>query len=216
MAERKILDRKIEPGSVMLEQFAPAEVGAEPVAWLKGKATDGMVLLAHADDGVIWGRVRNGEFDTPQIDRPDFKQVTLRPITLQMARLFDETTEIFLWRVDEGSWRARQVTDAMGGEGNDPRFRQRFDEYQVLWGTGIIDFDGEFSLANDGEEEFHHAPPVGIDIGSFAPEHEIQIRRRGKRNLRLKVRHYLESDGETGWLRVAQSRLVGVEMEEKK
>jgi CRISPR-associated protein (TIGR03984 family) len=206
----RILNRTIAQRSVTTETFASELIAQDPISWLKGKATDEMILLAHADDGVIWGRFRNHTFYPPQT--LDFVQAELRPVTLQMARLFSQETEIFLWRVNEGMWRARQVTDGdVVVEGSSSN-RSCFDEEQVLWGTGIIGFDGEFSLSEDGEEGFHHAPPVHVAEGLFG-EHQ---RRRGERKLRLMVRHYLEEDKATGWLRIGMSRLTDVGMEGKK
>lgn len=210
MANTPNLNRRIEPAAISLTTYTPGQIGENPKAWLEKQAQDGMTLLAHADDGVIWGKVMGTEIVLPNI--PDFVQAELRPITLQMARLFNEETELFLWRAGEGVWQARQVTDlAVGSQGGDEGFASAFDEQQVLWGTGIVGFDGEFSLAEDGEEGFHHAPPVRQPEGLFG-SHE---RLRGERKLRLNVRHYLAEDEHTGWLRVALSRLIGVGMEEE-
>ena len=204
----RILNRQIKHCTVEIQTIDSNIVGADPVTWLMGHAVDEMILLAHADDGVIWARFRNGEFQVPRLSNVDFEQAVLRPLTLQMARVFNQDTEIFLWRIDEGTWCARQVTDARA-EAQDSQARPCFDEDQVLWGTGIINFDGEFSLAEDGEEGFHHAPPVRTAEGLFGQH----ARLRGERKLRLAVRHYLETDTATGWHRIAMSRLTDVGME---
>lgn len=204
----KILKRQIEHRVVDMQTISSDIIGEDPVTWLIEQATDEMILLAHADDGVIWARFRNGEFQMPRLSKVNFEQAMLRPLTLQMARVFNQDTEIFLWRIDEGVWCARQVTDTRS-EAHDSQAHPCFDEDQVLWGTGIIDFDGEFSLAEDGEEGFHHAPPAGIAEGLFGQH----ARLRGERKLRLLVRHYLEADETTGWHRIGMSRLISVRME---
>jgi CRISPR-associated protein (TIGR03984 family) len=210
MNKGNILDREIEEGEVQIRKFAPDAVGGDPETWLLSLAEEGMTLLAHADDGVIWGTVRNRQFDWPDIK--GFQQVALCPETLQMARLFDANTEIFLWRLDEGRWQARLLYDGSGTSPADaepvPAVNHYFDEAQVLWGTGIIGFDATFSQANDGEEQFHHAPPVGQDKVQWGK----QERGKGDRRLRLHVRHYLEEDEETGWLRIGLSRLFKVDV----
>lgn len=209
MNKGNILDRKIEQGKVQIIKFAPSAVGAYPEAWLLSLAEEGMTLLAHADDGVIWGTVRNRQFDWPNIN--GFQQAALRPETLQIARLFNTGAEVFLWRIDEGRWQARLLYDGSGTPppGTEPvsGVNHYFDEAQVLWGTGIIGFDAPFSQANDGEEQFHHAPPVRQDKVRWGR----QERGKGDRRLRLHVRHYLEEDKETGWLRIGMSRLFKVD-----
>lgn len=210
MTNKPILNRSIEAAAIVFTNHSPEEIGANPVVWLGKEAQDGMALLAHADDGVIWGKVMGEKIVFPDID--NFSQAELRPITLQMARLFNEETEIFLWRTGEGVWQARRVTDLeAGSQARDKRFPWAFDEQQVLWGMGIIGFDGEFSLAADGEEGLHHAPPVRQPEGLFDERSE---RLRGERKLRLTVRQYLTEDEQTGWLRIGMSRLVSVGMEE--
>ena len=153
-------------------------------------------LLAHADDGVIWGQVRD---DGLHLSSQYFPQVSppLRAATLQEARLFGPSGELYVWRDEEGGWGARLVGDGAGQEA------ETFDEYHMLWGTRRDDEEGGFTLVRDGERGQRHAPPLGTDKLSFD-------QRRQRRPLRLQVRHYLALDEDTGLVAVRLSRLVAV------
>lgn len=197
MSNSDTLRRSIEKGQVDIRTFKEEDVGGEPVAWLKAQAQEGMTLLAHADDGVIWGQVKDGAMHMPPAEVHE--QVELRKETLQMARLFDDNQEVFLWRVEEGRWRARTVTEGKG----DPC--EYLDEMQVLWGTKVEEVGGGFVRVADGEQGMHHAPPLA-DLRKkqdWDDDHP----------LRLGVRHYLTEDDE-GWVRMALSRLTGLKRQE--
>ena len=182
--------RNIRKGQVKLTPFAAELIGAEPIVWLQREAKPGMTLLAHADDGVIWGRVTASGFEFPPTTL--WEQAKLAPETLQMARVFDETAEVFLWRTSETSWQARCLVD---GQGEETRY---FDEPQVLWGTEVEAVADGFARVTEGVQGMRHAPPVAdLKIGDW------------KRNrLRLGVRHYLDDNDD--WLRIVMSRLTRV------
>jgi CRISPR-associated protein (TIGR03984 family) len=172
---------------------------ADLVGWLvaQAQAHDLTTLLAHADDGVIWGEMRQKQlltsgdvFSEPDVSPP------LRALTLQQARLFGPAAELLLWRT-EGGWQARLVTDDVGDE------VECFDEWQILWGTRCEGSRDGFTLVADGAQGLRHAPPVRVDVRLFDPG-------ENRRPLRLQVRHYLETDTESGLLRVTLSRLVQV------
>lgn len=183
-----MINRTLKDGQTAIEQFSPENVGNDAVGWLTAQARAGMILLAHADDGVIWGR-RQADglvFPAPTL----FQQAQLRNLTLQKARLFDADQELFLWRTGEGRWRARRITD---GQGEPVRF---YDEPQVLWGSRVEATQGGFSLVTEGAQGLRHAPPIALRVEDW------------KRNrLYLGVRHYLTT-GEDGALRVMMSRLI--------
>jgi CRISPR-associated protein (TIGR03984 family) len=120
----------------------------------------------------------------------------LRALTLQQARLVGPAAELLLWRT-EGGWQARLVTDDVGDE------VECFDEWQILWGTRCEGSRDGFTLVADGAQGLRHAPPVRVDVRLFDPG-------ENRRPLRLQVRHYLETDTESGLLRVTLSRLVQV------
>jgi len=167
--------------------------------WLVRQAQDyGLTtMLAHADDGVIWGRIEQGRLLTSRDAFPEENvSPVLRALTLQQVRLFSPEAELLLWRAN-GGWQARLIVD---GAGEAVEF---FDEWQILWGTRCEAIQEGFTLVADGALEHRHAPPVGLSDSSFASD-------ENRRPLRLQVRHYLETDPDSGLVRVALSRLVRV------
>ncbi len=192
--------RQIKSGHVTLQTFDCTVVGADPVAWLTRQATPGMFVLAHADDGVIWGKVTIGEAGTQVVFPPTtlLPQASLRTETLIMARCFDAQQEIFLWRLNEVAWCARRLED---GSGETCEF---YDERQILWGTQATAPDKGFVKMTEGAQGLHHAPPEELLQGDA---------QNNEHRLRLSVRHYLTND--EGWLRVVYSRLVKPEVKEE-
>jgi len=150
-------------------------------------------LLAHADDGVIWGTVDGAKLLTSHDVFGDSLSPPLRTVTLQQARLFGECVELLLWRA-ESEWRARLVEDTPDGG-------KHYDEFQTLWGNRCVQARDGFALVCEGRQGLRHAPPVNIPAAEFSEDH---------RPLRLQVRHYLKVEPETGLLRVTLSRLVRV------
>lgn len=169
----------------------PLTVNGDPCVWLEAQAKPGMVLLAHADDGVIWGLGETGSLRFPRTQV--LVQATWRATTLQMARLFDSDHEVFLWRVDEGRWLVRIIEDGVGNQ------VACIDERQLLWGTNATVNDGAFTRVVEGQQGMVHAFPQKVDATA------LSTARRPK----LHVRHYLIED-DTGWQRIAYSRLTGV------
>ena len=191
---RKILEHSFS--------ITPVEVGTDfaddPVGWLARKAAAyGLTtLLAHADDGVIWGR-RDGKRLAlssnafPEISPP------LRAVTLQQARLFGEEAELLLWRDGDNQWCARLLDD----NGTEQQ-GWCFDEPQLQWGDHAEAEKDGFTLVADGQEGLRHAVPLPADGISFDSQGNWHP-------LRLGVRHYLERD-EDGSLIIAQGRLTGL------
>lgn len=172
-------------------------------SWLEGQAnTESCTLrwlLAHADEGVIWGEVRDRKLVTSHEEAPQFSP-PLRAETLQTARLFSRTGELFLWRA-EGAWSARIVRDV--DDHDIGELKEGFDEDQVLWGTrGDVIGGKSFVLMSDGNQGLNHAVP----LPQAARDH------KGQRPLRLRVRNYVEEDA-TGFARVTLSRLVDLYVE---
>ncbi len=62
-------------------------------------------LLAHAEDGVIWGRLDGEELITSHTIAPKYSP-PLRAVTLQTVRLFAPVGELLVWRDDQGYGRA--------------------------------------------------------------------------------------------------------------
>lgn len=163
-------------------------------AWLAQHMSAEMSwLLAHADDGVIWGkRQPDGTLllSSDVFSNTDVA-VALRAVTLQQARVFGDAGELLIWRTEAG-FAGRLIEDATIGLEALP------DEQHLLWHQGSpvkVDATAGFALLQEGAQGQRHAPPV---IPS------------GKRRPALKVRHYVDYDDE-GQAFIALSRLVGLE-----
>ena len=196
--------REVKSGGYHVEQeqslFGPDK---DLKTWLveRAKIRNVTLLLAHADDGVIWGRVDASKLVTARdvFGGDLFPELSLG--TLQLARLFSAAGEVLLWRVDEG-WQARWVTDVKDGNGY-------YDESQMLWGTQLGAAKSGFTWVHEGRQGLRHAVPIELPAGAFDANGD-------SRPGRLVVRHYLRVDPCTGLVRVALSRLVDVPKEEGK
>lgn len=154
-------------------------------AWLaeQAKSYELTFLLAHADDGVIWGLFENDRL-TLAGDVFTALQTPLREATLQQARLFGDKGELLVWRTESGL-AARVLTDVQDDTPSLP------DEKHFLWGTGEASDQG-FTLMREGEQELLHAPPLKDGKGKRAA---------------LLVRHYTYVDDQ-GQAYIGASRLV--------
>ncbi|NET88355.1 MAG: TIGR03984 family CRISPR-associated protein [Kamptonema sp. SIO1D9] len=154
-------------------------------------------LLAHADDGVIWGRFeQDGTLITqtePQELFPKYKFAKLRWSTLQQCRIFSEKAEVLLWKVNKQP-KARLIHDQNLSKDN------YICEKQILWGThGKKDEKNEFTLLWDGQQGLRHAVPF-TDL-------ELEADGKLKNRVGLEVRHYLDYN-DSGVARIYLSRLV--------
>lgn len=169
-------------------EWVPASALDDLAGWLTGQAREGMCwLLAHADDGVIWGEVRDGRLALAGESFPALA-VALRAETLQQARLFGPAGELRLWRAD-GGLRQHLITDEQLLDAT------ALDEQQWLWGKAEVERDG-FTLLREGAQGMLHAPPltdVPLETGRVA----------------LHVRHYLTHD-DRGQATISLSRLAGL------
>lgn len=172
--------------------------------WLQAQATQHGFkwLLAHADDGVIWGRVDNGQLITSDSVSPEVSP-PLRTETLQQARLFAEHGELLLWRDGVNQWHARLIRKPADGE--TPTFTDAIDEPQILWGTDPQPLANGFTLMSDGAQGLRHTVPLVV-MGKFD---------EASRPLRLWVRHYLKDD-DSGFTRIVASRLFDLRVEDAK
>lgn len=160
-----------------------------PEAWLEKQSEEHHLpyLLAHADDGVIWGRFDNdGKLILAgrAFSEVDGVDVKLRKKTLQQLRLFGRRGELFLWRTGN-NLQVRLIID-------DPIEEDTLEEVYLLWGEPSKTNMG-FTLMHEGLQGLRHAPP--LNILSEDP-------------LGLKVRHYVKYD-EIDQAYIAFSRLVG-------
>lgn len=167
----------------------PEDFAADPGAWFAAQAKQYRLrwLLAHADDGVIWGEWRADGWRLSSTAFPEASP-PLRAVTLQTARLFSETSEVLVWRTD-GGWGARLIADGEATECHDEIF--------LLWGDTVRQEKDGFVLAEQGAEGLRHAPPLAGRKPPYC----------------LTVRHYLNAD-EDGQARVTMSRLVKLEGKE--
>jgi CRISPR-associated protein (TIGR03984 family) len=192
----------------------------DPITWLSKKMQDHQLkyLLAHADDGVIWGRLDGQKLSTSNEVASEISP-PLRMETLQMVRVFAPAGELLVWRNEDGKWSGRLITEitepnATNKQASKPNtesaqsapideWAEAFDEQQILLGTKAVSLDKGFYLMSEGAQGLLHAVPLyPVDIGE---QH---------RTLRLVVRHYLKED-EYGFTRVNASRLVNLLLEPK-
>lgn len=184
------------------ERVEALRVGSDVVAWLgeTARAHGLQHLLAHADDGVVWGRLDGERMVTPSAEGVG---APLRAETLQEARLFSESGEVLVWRTEDG-FRARLVTAAAGAA---PTWDDCYDEPYLLWGSRAQPLASGFTLLEEGAEGLRHAPPLPDGTQARLPA-------------ALRVRHYVtytSDSGDTGrgahaaagLARIAASRLVG-------
>ena len=178
-----------------MARLEPQPIGDEfqtdPAAWFVGQARDGMaILLAHADDGVIWGEVRDGALVLAGSAFPRVA-VLLRASTLQQARLFGPTGELRVWRDEKNGFCGVLIRDEESDE--------VIAEEQWLWGTRDSEPREKFTLLREGSQGMLHAPPLD----------ELRHNERAV----LKVRHYITAD-EQGVATIQLSRLAGLDKQE--
>lgn len=200
--------RTIQSTPAVVQTEPVDTVAADPRRWLEAAACAHNLhwLLAHADDGVIWGRCLSHDDGAPRLAlQPTPPE--LRPETLQTARLFSPDAELLLWRDGDGAWQARLIRDVTGDERT--ALRESFDEEQILWGDHgrlLGDVDGvAFVEMSDGAQGLRHTVPLAEAAGDHAA-----------RPLRLRVRHYMAEDREDGpspgFTRVVASRLCALKV----
>lgn len=181
------------------ERWQPVTVdkifGKDPRAWLtRFMNTEMPWLLAHADDGVIWGKLQDdGVLKLSSdvynnINKYPALAVPLRAETLQQVRLFGPASELFLWRSDSG-FAARMISDGSFVPDD------AFEESHLLWGDRECEIREGFTTLVEGQMGLTHAPPV--------------IRRIRDQRAALIVRHYVDYD-EQDQAYVYLSRLVSL------
>lgn len=158
----------------------------ELLRWLSEQAQAHALpyLLAHADDGIVWGR--RGPDGSLTFPGSRFKGVgaALRLVTLQQARLFGPQSELFLWRTQDG-FAASLRTDA-----SLPSDTYLETQTYVLWGEAQAT-SGGFTLMHEGQQGMRHAIPLELPTKARAA---------------LAVRHYVAFDH--GQAYIAASRLL--------
>lgn len=168
-------------------------------SWLEYKASSvseqTSYLLAHADDGVIWGRFDNGKLTIANEVFTESNFPTLRLSTLQQCRIFGQQGEVLLWKYWE-NWKWRFVGNLE---------EDQIIEPQILWGTHG-ERRGNFTLLRDGSQGLKHAVPLSlVTVGD----------RKLDKPVRLVVHHYINYD-DSGVARIYLSRLVNLTTQEIK
>lgn len=195
------MKREIKKAPALVRLFSSQDIGSNAEQWLLEQAGEHRFkwLLAHADDGVIWGRWDNGSLLTSDtVDSSGEISPLFREETLWQARLFAPQRELYLWRDGDSCWQARLIRDVVSNE--TPDWHEAIDEYQMLWGTTARSLEQGFTLMSDGVQGLRHIVPLKV---STNPDENV-------RPLRLGVRHYLEKskrDGDKGYTRIVVSRL---------
>lgn len=180
---------------MMLPEVVSVEIPAEfkegPAQWLADWSEESgnpnlPYLLATADDGVIWGKLRGKQLEIAG-DTFSEVQVKLRGETLQTLRLFGPEGELLIWRTGPKTFRGRLIADGAELPAG------CFERNQLLWGTQLETKNG-FSLMQEGVQGLHHAPPLELN---------------SDQRCYLRVRHYISYD-EQDQATVALSRLVNL------
>ncbi|NOK65504.1 MAG: hypothetical protein GFH25_541182n20 [Chloroflexi bacterium AL-N10] len=156
-------------------------------------------LLAHTERGVIWGRY---EPDKLTLDAAAHEPWLIWEL-LQQCRLFYADAELLLWR-GPGGWQAQLRYDDDTESTTD-----YIDEEQLLWGNeSVSDETRGFLPVREGLRGIRHTPP--IKQMPKTPSESEDLREYRRQRARLRVRHYLQTDTDTGLVRIAHSRLVDV------
>lgn len=134
-------------------------------------------LLAHCDDGVVWGR-----FDQTWAFSGDTFPTVSPPLcrrALQQCRVFGPTAELYIWR-EAGELRTRLLVEP--SESSAAPSYPYFDRHQLLWGDGIDGSPADgFTLLREGRQGLRHAVPLDL---SAQPPHDAH-------RAALLVRHYV-------------------------
>lgn len=140
-------------------------------------------LLVHARDGVIWGWCQGGRLRTAE-RRPGNPWPPLRWQTVMNLRMFCRDVELRVWRDGAGTVHARRLVEVEGD-----RFLAALDRSYLLLGRDVEPHDGAFEVRRSPRGEQQAVP----------------------RNAALvRVRHSFEVDAQTGIVREAEHRWLGL------
>lgn len=192
------MKRTMIPTTTTCEMVDLADFAADPPSWLAQQmhAHTLTYLLAHDDEGVIWGRLDQEGLITSYDVAPEYSP-PLRSETLQTVRVFGTDGELLVWRDEMGMWTGRLIAEATPGTPDE--WTQAFDEQQILLGTRTELRARDFTLMSEGSQGLVHAVPLPV-IEQIDEQH---------RPLRLAVRHYVKAD-KNGFMQVSASRLYNL------
>lgn len=183
-----------ERGFLQAQEIDVSEEGdfreALAQAWDDGEA----VLIGHGWDGVIWGVIREGRFEVAA-DHGKHGS-SLRRETLLELRVFDSSRELRLWRVgrDHRSCVIREQSERGGEEVRGLAYEGWGErDYWLLRSPSVRRPEPAPFVELSGTGGQLHAPP-----GRPTPPQK------------LRVRHYLARDRDSGLLREAAHRLIAL------
>lgn len=164
-------------------------------------------LLAHAEDGIIWGRfdIESQELETSDCAFPECQFSCLRLSALQQCRIFGDAGELLLWN-DNNVWRSRLILQSKVSELMTQQQIGLIPESQLLWGTQGKT-NGNFTLLSDGSQGLKHAVPIAVEQTYFSKDKNVFYR-----PVRLEVNHYFCYDSD-GVAKIFLSRLVSLKKE---
>ena len=160
-------------------------------------------LLAHCDDGVVWGRKSGDSWRLSSQPFPDISP-RLNGGNVQQLRLFGPQSELLVWRTDDGL-RGRWLTHA--ADGVDVSLKPEEQEYILVGDRVLRQAQQGFTVVGDGRGS-RHAVPLEC------PETAFPARPR-RHPLRLSVWHYFAADEQSNIVRIVASRLAGVRLVSK-
>lgn len=171
----------------------PADFADSEGVWLAQQAVKLLskdksgYLLIHADDGVLWGYIKDNQVIVPTSDVVPI----LRSATIQQCRIFGQSGELFIWRESEGIWRGRLLIE------NSSDY-EIIEEEQILWGN----------RAKKAVAGFTEIYEDGLGMRQFVPLHvePEDFGRQNRQRVTLTVCHYMSEDSD-GQARIMCSRL---------
>jgi CRISPR-associated protein (TIGR03984 family) len=155
-------------------------------------APDNSWFIAYLYHRVVIGQIKNGKFDYhPYAKIPN--DVTL--LNFLKLRVFNEDSELFVWKTNLGGYKARLRIDGTGQE------QGVVDAKQVLFGTKAEKLDQKYSILKEdrGTEIILPLSELGIN--------EIDIN-KGKGRLCIHTRSYIGFIEETGQATYEDVRFV--------
>lgn len=172
---------------------------SDPIKWLSEQmhSHELTYLLAHANDGVIWGQFDGEKLITSHDVAPPQYSPPLREETLLTARIFAPAGELLVWPDEDGEWTARLIAEKILPNAT-ASWDKAFEEQQILLGMKADSLKRDFTLMSEGSQGLFHAVPLKLRWPIDDDER--------RHPLRLVVRHYLKED-EYGFTRVNASRL---------
>lgn len=152
---------------------------------------DATLALAHCVDGISWGRADSGSWSFSAAAFPGECPIVTAANILEI-RFFGDRSETLIWHRD-GELHGRVLADCADGDVGP------LDVPRVVNGDRVLRATTRgFTMIGDGAGSAH-AVPMACSAHDFATR---------PWPLRLLVRHYFETDEETGIARIAASRLV--------